>query len=62
VAVAVAEFNYEVAKAQREPRSLRVRLMLARLRAVQEATKAMRAFNMALTLSEEAIVEHILSE
>jgi hypothetical protein len=57
VAVAVAQFNYEVAKAQREPRSLRVRLLLARYTALQEATKAVRAFNTALALFEEVRVE-----
>jgi hypothetical protein len=56
VAVAVAEFNYEVAKAQGEPRSLRVQLLLARWTAVQEATKAVRAFSTALELFEEASV------
>ncbi|KAJ7206812.1 hypothetical protein GGX14DRAFT_396741 [Mycena pura] len=56
VAVAVAEFNYEVAKAQGEPRSLRVQLLLARCTAVQEATKAVRAFSTALELFEEASV------
>ncbi|KAJ7211672.1 hypothetical protein GGX14DRAFT_393991 [Mycena pura] len=57
VAVAVAQFNYDVAKAQREPRSLRVQLLLARYTALREATKAVRAFSTALALFEEALVE-----
>jgi len=61
VAIAVAEFNYEVAKAQREPRSVRLQLLLARLKAVEEATKACRAFNIALGPPEATEQHDIIS-
>ncbi|KAJ7199013.1 hypothetical protein GGX14DRAFT_553662 [Mycena pura] len=58
VAVAVATVNYETAKARREPRSVRVRLLLARLTAVEEAIKAFRAFNIALGPPEDSTEQH----
>jgi hypothetical protein len=58
VAVAVAKVNYETGKARREPRSVRVQLLLARLTAVEEATKAFRAFNIALGPPEDSTEQH----